>query len=57
MRLPQGAYYKIKTNASGKRVRLTISSDGRILDSELTMNKTRRTKVGKRLERRRRRIR
>ena len=56
MPLPQGAYYRTKTYPSGKRVRLAISSDGRILEATPVVNKARRTKTGRRLAARRRRI-
>jgi len=56
MALPFGAYYRIKTYPSGKKVRLTISSSGRILESTPVVSKVRRTKTGRRLAARRRRI-
>ena len=56
MSLPQGAYYRIRTYPSGKRVRLTISASGRILESTPVVSKSKRTKTGKRLAARRRRI-
>ena len=56
MTLSYGTYHKIKTYPSGKRVRLTISSSGRILESTPVVSKARRTKTGKRLAARRRRI-
>jgi len=56
MSLPCGAYYKTRTYLSGKKVRLTISSEGRILKSTPIVNKVRRTKTGRRLTVRRRRI-
>lgn len=55
--LPRGAYYKTKTYPSGKKVRLTISAGGKILESTPVVSKSNRTKTGKRLARRRRRIR
>ena len=57
MPLPFGAYRKIKTYPSGKRVRLTISSSGRILESAPVVSKAKRTRTGRRLTARRRRIR
>jgi len=56
MPLPRGAYYRIQTYPSGKRVRLAISPDGRILEATVVMSKARRTKTGRRLAARRRRI-
>jgi hypothetical protein len=49
-------YYRVKTYASGKKVRLAISTDGRILEATPVVSKVKRTKTGKRLARRRRRI-
>ena len=54
--LPKGTFYRIKTYASGKKVRLAISTDGRILEATPVVSKVKRTKTGKRLARRRRRI-
>lgn len=54
--LPRGAYYKTRTYPSGKKVRLAISSDGRILEATPVLNKAKRTKTGRRLAARRRRI-
>lgn len=51
-----GVYHRIKTYPSGKKVRLTVSENGRILDSVTVVSKRRRTGVGKRLARRRRRL-
>lgn len=56
MPLPRGAYYRIKTYPSGKRVRLAISSSGRVLEVIPIVNKAERTKTGRRLAARRRRI-
>jgi len=56
MMLPRGAYHKIKTYPSGRKVRLTISESGRILESTPVFAKARRTKTGRRLATRRRRI-
>ena len=56
MPLPKGTYYRIRTYPSGKRVRLAISPSGRILESASVKSKVKRTKTGKRLARRRRRI-
>ena len=56
MPLPHGAFYRIRTYPSGKRVRLAISSDGRILEATPVVSKVRRTKTGRRLAARRRRI-
>ncbi|KKL14635.1 hypothetical protein LCGC14_2513700, partial [marine sediment metagenome] len=46
---------RVKTFPSGKRVRLTITSDDRVIETKVLPNKTKRTKVGKRLAARRRR--
>jgi len=56
MPLPRGAYYRTKTYPSGKKVRLAISSDGRLLEVTPVVSKVRRTKTGKRLAARRRRL-
>jgi len=56
MSLPFGTYHKIKTYPSGKKFRLTISSSGRILESVPVVSKVKRTKIGRRLAARRRRI-
>ncbi|KKK90670.1 hypothetical protein LCGC14_2720650, partial [marine sediment metagenome] len=39
----------------GKRVRLTITSDDRVIETKLLSSRAKRTKVGKRLAARRRR--
>ena len=57
MPLPRGAYYRTKIYPSGKRVRLAISSEGRILEATPVVSRVSRTKTGKRLAARRRRIR
>jgi len=49
-----GVYYRMKTYANGTRVRLAISPSGRIL--EATPVKSRRTRTGRRLARRLRRL-
>jgi len=56
MPLPAGAYYRTKTYPSGKRVRLAISVDGRILEATPVVSKAKRTRTGRRLAARRRRI-
>ncbi len=56
MPVPRGTYYRIKTYPSGKRVRLAISPAGRILETTPYTSKVRKTKTGKRLAKRRRRI-
>ena len=52
--LPVGAYYRIKTLSSGKRVRLAILN-GRILETKV-MGTAKQTKAQKSLKRARRRI-
>jgi hypothetical protein len=52
----KGAYYRIKTDSSGKRVRLTLSPSGRVLETKVLVSKVKRTKTGRRLAQRRRRI-
>ena len=54
--LPAGAYYRVKTYPSGKKVRLAISSGGRILEAVPVVSKAKRTTTGRRLAARRRRI-
>lgn len=56
MPLPRGTYHRIKTYPSGRRERLAISPDGRILERTPYPSKVRKTKTGKRLAKRRRRI-
>ena len=56
MPVPKGTYYRIKTYPSGKRVRLAISPSGRILEATSILSKTKNTKTGKRLAKRRKRI-
>ena len=56
MPLPRGVFFKIKTYPSGKKVRLAISAEGRILEATPVVSKARKTKTGKRLAARRRRI-
>ena len=50
----RGVRYRIKTLPSGKKVRQTISPTGRIVRA--TPVKTNRTRTGRRLNKRRRRI-
>lgn len=57
MPAPPGTRYQIKTLPSGNRVRLTITSDDRVIETRVIHNKSKRTKTGKRLAARRRRIR
>ena len=54
--LPRGAYYRVRTYPSGKKVRLAISSEGRILEATPVASRVKRTKTGRRLAARRRRI-
>ncbi len=56
MPLPRGTYYRVKTYQSGKRVRLAISPSGRILETKLVGSKAAKTRTGRRLAKRRRRI-
>lgn len=58
MPLPKGAYYRIKTYPSGKKVRLGVSAEGKILESTPIGLKQKRSKTRgyKRLEKRKRRI-
>jgi len=56
MPLSRNVYYRIRTYPSGKKVRLAISSEGRILEATAVVSKARRTKTGRRLAARRRRI-
>jgi hypothetical protein len=56
MPVPRGTYYRVKTYTNGKKVRLAISPDGRILEATPVVSKIKRTRTGKRLARRRRRI-
>lgn len=57
MPVPKGTYYRIRTYPSGKKVRLAISPSGRVLEVTPVISKVKRTKTGKRLAKRRRRIR
>lgn len=57
MPLPRGTHYRIWTYPSGRRVRLAISRDGRVLEVIPYPSKVKKTKTGKRLAKRRRRIR
>ena len=52
----KGVKYRIRTLPSGKRVKQTITPDNRIIRVVPVTNKTNRTKTGKRLNKRRRRI-
>ena len=56
MPMPKGTFYRIKTYTNGKKVRLAISPDGRILEATPVVSKVTKTRTGKRLARRRRRI-
>ena len=56
MPVPKGTYYRIKTYPSGRRVRLAITPNGRIIEITPLSKKTSKTKTGKRLASRRRRI-
>ncbi len=57
MPAPPGTRFQVKTLPSGKRVRLTITDDDRVIERKVLRNKAKRTKTGKRLAARRRRIR
>ena len=54
--LTSGYRYKIKTLASGKKIRETISPTGRVVRVTTLTNKSTRTRTKKRLEHRKRRI-
>lgn len=54
MALPRGAYYRIRTYQSGKRVRQTILN-GRVIEIK-SMPRIKQTKTRRALKRRRRRI-
>ncbi len=54
--LPRGAYYRVRARPSGKKERLTISANGRILEVTPIISKVSGTGTGKRLAKRRRRI-
>lgn len=56
MTIPSGTRYIVKTLPSGKRVKQTIAPNGRIIKVVPIVNKVNRTKTGKRLNQRRRRI-
>jgi len=53
---PAGTYHRIKTYASGKKVRLTIAPNGRILETTPVRSRVKKTSTAKRLAKRRRRI-
>lgn len=48
--------YRVRTLPSGKRVKETIAPNGRIIKVITLKSKVKRTKTGKRLSKRRRRI-
>jgi len=52
----QGSYTRIRTRADGRRERLTIADNGRILEVTPISNRTSKTRTGKSLARRRRRM-
>lgn len=54
MPVPRGTIYIVKTYESGKRVRSAISPSGKIIETKRL--KSTRTRTGKRLAKRRRRI-
>ncbi len=56
MVVPSGTRYRVKTLPSGRRVKQTIAPNGRIVRAVPLISKTNRTKTGKRLNARRRRI-
>jgi len=56
MPLPRGAYYRYKVYPSGRKVKLTISSDGRILETIPIQSRVSKTRTSKRLSRRRKKI-
>lgn len=56
MPMPSGTRYRVKTYKSGKRVRLAIAPNGRVLEVKELTPRTDKTRTGRRLERRRRRI-
>ena len=55
--LSRGVYWRYRTFPSGKRVRLAISPGGRILGVSSIASKVKRTRTGRRLTARQRRIR
>jgi hypothetical protein len=57
MPILDGTYHRIRTYPSGKKMRLTISGSGRILEAVPVMRRIGRTRTGQRLAARRRRIR
>ena len=56
MRAQKVAYYRVTTNSSGKKVRMAVSDSGRIVNVSPVGGKVARTRTGKRLAARRRRI-
>lgn len=56
MPVPRGTKYRIKTYPSGKRVRLAVAPDGRVIETTAVKRHASKTKTGKRLSSRRRRI-
>jgi len=56
MALPRGTRYRVHTYPSGKKVRLAIGPNGRILESTPVHSRVSNTRTGKRLATRRRRI-
>lgn len=51
-----GSFYRFKTSPSGKKIRVTYSPNGRVLETKPVLSKANRTRTGKRLAARRRRI-
>lgn len=51
-----GSYVRYLTYPSGAKMKLTISPGGRVLKSERVVSRSKKTKTGRSLARRRRRI-
>lgn len=56
MRLPRGAHWRTITKPSGKQVRQIVDGYGRVVETIPVIHKVRRTKTGRRLAARHRRI-
>jgi len=56
MTFPRGTYYRTRVYSSGKKMRLAISPEGRILESTPVASRAKKSRTGKRLAAMRRRL-
>jgi len=57
MKIPRECHHRIRVYTSGKRVRQVVTPGGRIIESKTMISRAKNTRTGRKLARRRRRIR